>query len=129
MMVKENQPPRPDMATPHRAGDSESFAGGKVSYLSPGPLPTGAAPVDFNQAIGEVNDVYLDLGGSLPTPFTWQLALGGPFTSFLIVAFLFPFFGAAVFFVVSNDVGFFFVGWNGLFQRMFGLGVGGECLR
>ncbi|EHJ91071.1 hypothetical protein [Vreelandella boliviensis] len=31
--------------------------------------------MDFNQEIGEVNDAYLDFGGSLPTPFTWQFTL------------------------------------------------------
>ncbi|MDR5868716.1 hypothetical protein, partial [Halomonas koreensis] len=46
--------------------------------------------MDFNQAIGGVNDAYLDFGGSLPTPFTWQLTLGGPFTSFLMLALLMP---------------------------------------
>lgn len=85
--------PRPDMLQPHRAGDVESFPGGKVIYLSPVPLPTGVAPLDFNQAIGEVNDAYLDFGGSLPTPFTWQFTLGGPFISFLMFVFLIPVLG------------------------------------
>ncbi|MBB3232499.1 hypothetical protein [Halomonas stenophila] len=96
MAANKPQTPRPDMTQPQRAGDIESFPGGKVSYLSPAPLPTGSAPVDFNQAIGEVNDAYLDFGGSLPTPFTWQFTLGGPFTSFLIMSVIFPLFSASM---------------------------------
>ncbi|MBB3233151.1 hypothetical protein [Halomonas stenophila] len=95
---------RPDIAGPHRAGDCESFPGGKVSYLSPAPLPTGEAPVDFNQAIGEVNDTYLDFGGGLPTPFTWQFALGIPFIGFLMMALVFPVFSALM---TSNSEYFF----------------------
>ncbi len=90
MSAKEKQTPRPDMASPHRAGDIEPFPSGKVSYLSPAPLPTESTPVDFNQAIGEVNDTYLDFGGSLPTPFTWQFTLGGPFISSLWIIVLTP---------------------------------------
>ncbi|WP_246007509.1 hypothetical protein [Halomonas nitroreducens] len=90
MSNKEAQTPRPDMAQPHRAGDIEPFPSGQVSYLSPAPLPTGAAPLDFNQAIGEVNDAYLDFGGSLPTPFTWQFTLGIPFIGSLWIVVLTP---------------------------------------
>ncbi|RTR02051.1 hypothetical protein EKG36_12895 [Halomonas nitroreducens] len=68
----------------------EPFPSGQVSYLSPAPLPTGAAPLDFNQAIGEVNDAYLDFGGSLPTPFTWQFTLGIPFIGSLWIVVLTP---------------------------------------
>ena len=93
MSAKQNPTPRPDILQPHRAGNIESFPGGKVIYLSPAPLPTGTPPLDFNQAIGEVNDAYLDFGGSLPTPFTWQVVLGGPFISFLMLAFLIPVLG------------------------------------
>ncbi|MFJ5535730.1 hypothetical protein [Vreelandella titanicae] len=82
--------PQSDILQPHRAGDIESFPVGKVIYLSPAPLPTGAAPLDFNQAIGEVNDAYLDFGGSLPSPFTWQFTLGIPFISSLWVVVLTP---------------------------------------
>lgn len=54
--------PQPDILQPHRAGDVESFPGGKVIYLSPTPLPTGAAHLGFNQAIGEVNGTYQNFG-------------------------------------------------------------------
>ncbi len=93
MSATQHPTPRPDILRPHRAGDIESFPGGKVIYISPTPLPTGAAPLDFNQAIGEVSDAYLDFGGSLPTPFTWQFTLGIPFIGFLMLAFLLPLIG------------------------------------
>jgi len=95
MSAKQNPTPRPYILQPHRAGDIESFPGGKVSYLSPTPLPTGVTPLDFNQAIGAVNDTYLDFGGSKPTPFTWQVALGAPFIIFLMLVFLIPVLGGA----------------------------------
>lgn len=83
----------PISGLPQRAGDVKPFPGGKVSYLSPTPLPIGTAPLDFNQAIGEVNDAYLDFGGSLPTPFTWQFTLGIPFIGFLMLVFVIPMLG------------------------------------
>ncbi len=118
MSAKQPQTPRPDMAQPHRAGDIKPFPGGKVSYLSPGPLPTGAAPLDFNQAIGEVNDAYLDFGGSLPTPFTWQVTLGGPFISFLMFAFLLPLIGGAIG-IYGQDVNAFFLVTGLVFDEVF----------
>ncbi len=90
MAAKAPQQARPDITQPHQAGDSETIPGGKITYLAPAPLPTGSLPVDFNQAIGEVNATYLDFGGSLPTPFTWQFTLGIPFISFLWFALLTP---------------------------------------
>ncbi|MEL7978730.1 hypothetical protein AAG584_01715 [Vreelandella titanicae] len=90
MSAKQNSALRPDMLQPHRAGDVKSFPGGKIIYLSPAPLPIESAPLDFNQAIGEVNDAYLDFGGSLPSPFTWQFTLGIPFISSLWVVVLTP---------------------------------------
>ncbi len=119
MSAKQRQTPRPDMAQPHRAGDMKPFPGGKVSYLSPAPLPTGAAPLDFNQAIDEVNDAYLDFGGSLPTPFTWQFTLGIPFIGFLMMIFLFPAIGGVALWFVSKDIKLFFVGFNGIFNGAF----------
>jgi hypothetical protein len=107
------------MTSPHRAGDIESFPGGKVSYLSPAPLPTGSAPVDFNQASGEVNDAYLDFGGSLPTPFTWQFTLGIPFIAYLMLAFLMPLIiGASVGGYGNSFDAFVLVAW-GVFDQTF----------
>lgn len=71
--------------------------------------------MDFNQAIGEVNDTYLDFGGSLPTPFTWQFTLGTPFIGFLIMALVFPLFSAAM--VANAEYPFF-----GEFKLFFAVG-------
>ncbi|MBW5802164.1 hypothetical protein IM870_18715 [Halomonas elongata] len=107
------------MARPHHAGDIEPFPGGKVSYLSPDPLPTGTVPVDFNQAIGEVNDAYLDFGGSLPTPFTWQVVLGGPFVCFLMMAFLMPLIGGGAIGIYGKDIDAFFMVTRLVFDEAF----------
>lgn len=122
MSAKQNPTPRPDILRSHRAGDTKSFPGGKVIYLSPTPLPTGTAPLDFNQAIGEVNDAYLDFGGSLPTPFTWQVVLGGPFISFLIMALIFPIFSASI---TSNSEYLFFSEFKIFFDVGFEMGAWG----
>ncbi|EWH03478.1 hypothetical protein Q427_03155 [Halomonas sp. BC04] len=110
---------RPDITEPHRAGDIETIPGGKVTYLAPVPLPTGSAPVDFNQAIGEVNDIFLDFGGSLPTPFTWQFTLGIPFIGFLMLVFLLPAIGGGLMWFIGKDVELFFVGFEGLYNEVF----------
>ncbi|WP_152478329.1 hypothetical protein [Halomonas sp. THAF12] len=119
MTAKENQTPRPDMAQPHRAGDITPFPAGKIIYLSPMPLPTGAAPVDFNQAIGEVNDAYLDLGGSLPTPFTWQFTLGIPFISYLMLAFLVPLIGGGAVGLYGKSFDVFLLVTGRMFNEIF----------
>ncbi|MCW4150236.1 hypothetical protein OM427_11940 [Halomonas sp. 18H] len=119
MSAKQNPTPRPDMLQPHRAGDIESFPGGKVIYLSPTPLPTKSAPLDFNQAIGEVNDAYLDFGGSLPTPFTWQFTLGIPFIGFLMLAFLLPLIGGGAIGIYGKDVDAFFLITGLVFDEVF----------
>ena len=125
MSAKQSPTPRPDILQPHRAGDIESFPGGKVIYLSPAPLPTKSAPLDFNQAIGEVNDAYLDFGGSLPTPFTWQFTLGIPFIGFLIMALVFPAFSAAI---TSNSEYLFFSEFKIFFDVGFEMGAWGGGL-
>lgn len=125
MSARQNSTPRPDILQPHRAGDIKSFPGGKVNYLSPTPLPTGTAPLDFNQAIGEVNDAYLDFRGSLPTPFTWQVVLGFPFISFLIMALVFPTFSAVV---TSNSEYSFLSEFKIFFEVGFSMGAWGGGL-
>ncbi|MBN7822239.1 hypothetical protein [Bowmanella yangjiangensis] len=56
----------PGLDRPHKAGDSQGFPGGRVSYLAPLPLPTGEPPHDYAHAVGAVNDVYLSLGVGMP---------------------------------------------------------------
>ncbi|MFV0454433.1 MAG: hypothetical protein ACK5NQ_05465 [Pseudomonas sp.] len=81
----------PGLDKPHKAGDSQGFPGGRVSYLAPLPLPAGEPPHDYAHAIGEVNETYLSFGTGLPPVFGWQLRLGGPFAVGIIMpGLLFP---------------------------------------
>ncbi|MFL1406846.1 hypothetical protein ACJO2E_16030 [Marinobacter sp. M1N3S26] len=75
---------------PPRAGRTEPFPSGKLTFLSPKPLPTGLPPVDHAHAIGEVNDAYLEFGTGVPSAFSWQATLGGPFGVFIMLAFITP---------------------------------------
>jgi len=111
-----------------RAGRSEPFPSGRLTFLSPRPLPTGLPPVDHGHAVGEVNDGYLDFGTGVTPVFGWQMTLGGPFGLFLLGAFFFPFvvfLGGFVFgdgwedaqwgFRVTFDYGFWIAVWGALF--------------
>ncbi|MCK2149838.1 hypothetical protein MYE70_12290 [Marinobacter alexandrii] len=73
-----------------RAGQSERFPSGELTFLSPKPLPTGLPPVDHGHAVGELHDGYLDFGTGMPPVFGWQMALGGPLFCFLFIAFGIP---------------------------------------
>ncbi|MQT92734.1 hypothetical protein [Pseudomonas helleri] len=61
------------------AGDLEQFSGGQQTYLAPLPLPTAAEP--YCPYIGDYNDIYLDFGGGEPNVYSYQIWLGGPFSS------------------------------------------------
>ena len=76
---------------PPRAGRSEPFPSGRLTFLAPKPLPTGLPPVDYGHAVGEVNNSYLDFGAGATSVFGWQSTLGIPFFCFLLGAFFFPF--------------------------------------
>lgn len=86
MKPKANQPEQSP-----RAGRSEPFPSGQLTFLSPRPMPTGLSPVDHGRAVGEVNDGYLDFGMGVTSVFGWQATLGIPFFCFLLFAFFFPF--------------------------------------
>lgn len=73
-----------------KAGDVSTFSGGRVSYLSPLPLPTGLPARDHAHAAGELNDTYLDFGVGLPPVFGWQLTLGLPLTCWVLFVILGP---------------------------------------
>jgi hypothetical protein len=75
------------------AGMIESFPSGQVSYLSPVPLPTDRPAQDYGNAVGGVNQTYMDLGVGTPAVFGWQVVLGGPFSFFIFCAFLLPLIG------------------------------------
>lgn len=102
-----------------RAGRSDKFPSGAVTYLSPLPLPTGLPPVDHNHIVAEVRDGYLELGAYSPNVFSWQVTLGVPTGMLLlwtIVLPLFMFFGGFIY----RD------GWHDairLFGLFFGVGL------
>ncbi|PKH36172.1 hypothetical protein BI292_25645 [Pseudomonas sp. 43NM1] len=83
--------PTPHFEQSRKAGDVEPFPGGKITYLSPLPLPTPLSP--HGSHIGELNDVYMDFGLGSPQVFMWQMTLGGPFAGAFAVAFIFPLIG------------------------------------
>src|SRR5690554_6341967 len=78
------------------AGRIEPFPSGKLTFLSPLPLPTGLPPVDHVHAVGDVNDSWLEFGTGVPGAFSWQVTLGGPFGGFFIIAFIVPFIAAGL---------------------------------
>src|SRR5690554_2417722 len=110
---------------PPKAGETESFPSGKLTFLSPKPLPTGLSPVDHGHAVGEVNEGYLDFGVGMPPVFGWQMMLGGPFGLFVLMAFGFPLIAFLVFYWLGD-------GWDdgvhalrGVFDYGFPIAVGG----
>ncbi|MEJ5282079.1 hypothetical protein WH299_22730 [Pseudomonas sp. MYb541] len=72
----------------HRAGDIEPFPSGYTTYLAPLPLPTEASP--YSPYVSDLNDTYLDFGGGKPQVFSWQMTLGGPFTTAFLMIFGIP---------------------------------------
>ncbi len=96
--------PPPLNNAPH-AGLVETFFSGQVTYLAPLPLPTELPPQDYGNAVGEVNDTYLDFGIGLPAVFGWQMTLGGPFSCFCMSAFFAPaLFGVMAFFLSEKTL-------------------------
>ncbi|WP_122688562.1 hypothetical protein [Pseudomonas viridiflava] len=73
----------PIAPTIHRAGDIAHFPSGQTIYLAPLPLPTDALP--HSPHVSDLNDTYLDFGGGKPQVFLWQVTLGGPFTTALLI--------------------------------------------
>ncbi|MGP5481310.1 hypothetical protein ACTXNO_27270, partial [Pseudomonas helleri] len=60
------------------------------TYLAPLPLPTEAEPCC--PYISDYNDICLDFGGGQPNVYSYQIWLGGPFSSSFLMAFGFPLF-------------------------------------
>ncbi|UDI95378.1 hypothetical protein I5961_13075 [Pseudomonas sp. IAC-BECa141] len=73
---------------PRKAGDTEPFPSGQITYVSPLPLPTLMPP--YGPHIGELNNEYMDFGLGSPQVFSWQVVLGGPLSVSFTVVFLFP---------------------------------------
>nr|WP_297399494.1 hypothetical protein [uncultured Marinobacter sp.] len=131
MKPKSSQPEQPP-----RAGRSEPFPSGRLTFLAPGPLPTGLPPVDHDHAVGEVNEGYLDFGTGVTPVFGWQATLGIPFFCFLLGAFGFPliFSGLAIahgreletaveVFQEMFDYGFWIAVWGCSFFLLLGVGI------
>jgi hypothetical protein len=121
---------------PPRAGRSELFPSGRLTFLSPKPLPTGLPPVDHGHAVGDVSDGYLDFGTGVTPVFGWQATLGIPFFCFLLGALGFPLIlsGLAIahgrdletaveVFQEMFDYGFWIAVWGCSFFLLFGLGL------
>ena len=87
--MSQSKPLRPSRQR-HQAGEIEPFPTGRLTYLAPKPLPTGALPVDYGRVVGTVTEHYLDLGVGKSFAFAWQMVLGGPFFLFLLFAVVFP---------------------------------------
>ncbi|EDM49608.1 hypothetical protein [Marinobacter algicola] len=87
--MNQSEPLRPS-PKPHQAGEVEAFPTGRLTYLAPKPLPTGALPVDYGRAVGTVTGHYLDFGVGNSFAFAWQMVLGGPFLGFLMGAVFIP---------------------------------------
>ncbi len=121
---------------PPRAGRSEPFPSGRLTFLAPRPLPTGLPPMDHGHAVGEVTEGFLDFGTGVTPVFGWQATLGIPFFCFLLGAFGFPLIlsGLAIahgreletaveVFWEMFDYGFWIAAWGCGFFLLFGLGI------
>jgi len=97
-----NAPP-PISREPY-AGMIESFPSGQVIYLAPVPLPTDSPAQDYGNAVGEVNNTYMDFGLGLPAVFSWQAGLGGPTSFFFMTAFLMPLFVGLIVLGLGGDL-------------------------
>ena len=121
---------------PPRAGRSEPFPSGRLTFLSPRPLPTGLPPVDHGYVVGEVNDGYLDSGTAVTPVFGLQMVLGGPLGLFLFTAFIIPLMSFLLFYWLGNgwadgvhafwgvfDITFPLATWGCSFFLLVGLGI------
>ncbi len=98
--ASQNIPP-PLNNAPH-AGLVETFFSGQVTYLAPLPLPTELPPQDYGNAVGEVNDTYMDFGVGLPAVFVWQVGVGFPFSWFCMCTILFPIICGFIVFMIGG---------------------------
>lgn len=81
-MTKSSSDAPPPLHRKPYPGMVENFPGGQVTYLAPGPLPTDMPAQDYGNAVGGINDTYMDFGLGMPAIFGWQLVIGAPFSIF-----------------------------------------------
>ncbi|NQD93937.1 hypothetical protein HP532_14905 [Pseudomonas sp. CrR25] len=102
-----------------KAGDTQPFPSGQITYLAPLPLPTQHPAQDYSHAVGEVNDTYLDFGTGLPQVFGWQVLIGLPFAGFVMLTYLLPLIAALMALAAGgglDDAKDFFYGTYGVAQ-------------
>ncbi len=92
---------QPISGAPKKAGDIEYFPSGRQTYLAPLPLPTEAEPCC--PYISDYNDTYLDFGGGKPNVYSYQIWLGGPFSTTCLLAFGFPLFCWVMFLALGGS--------------------------
>ncbi|WP_298450325.1 hypothetical protein [uncultured Marinobacter sp.] len=113
---------------PPGVGRSETFPTGRLTFLSPKPLPTAAEPIDYGHVVTDIGESCLDFGTGVPPVFGWQATIGIPFFFFLLLAFVLPFLALLGGFVfgdgwedalwgwrVTFDFAFWIAVWGGLF--------------
>ena len=125
------QPREPAASSSKHSGDVEYFPSGRLTYLAPLPLPTGAQP--YCPYISGYNDTYFDFGGGEPNVFSYQFSLGLPFSCACLIAFGFPlligFFGLTMGISIDDILdsikGVFAEAWRlALWGNLFVLGMG-----
>mgnify|MGYP001576830899 CR=1 FL=1 len=110
------------------AGMIETFPCGQVIYLAPVPLPTDRPAQDYGNAVGSVNDTYMDFGLGMPSVFSWQMIVGGPFTCFCLYALIFPVVSAFMGLVIGGTLNEAVVFLTGPFPMLFKIGFWGGCI-
>ncbi|WP_447956302.1 hypothetical protein [Vreelandella sp. EE7] len=121
MSLKAPELPQPDTHQPHQPGETQSLPGGRITYLSPKPLPTGHQALDLNGSISSLNETCLDVGGGYMDVFGWQLLTGAAFGLFLLSSLVFP----TVFWLLLPDASFDFILGNYTYGFWVGLAGGG----
>ncbi|WP_181381822.1 hypothetical protein [Pseudomonas prosekii] len=104
-----------------KAGDVEPFPSGRITYLAPLPLPTLIPP--HGPHIGELNDVYMDFGLGWPEVFSWQVAVGMPFSGTFMILFLFPLFTGFLGVIFGYNVDEIWDSMQGVFDAGYGYGL------
>ena len=111
----------PAATSSKHSGDVEYFPSGRLTYLAPLPLPTGAQP--YCPYISGYNDTYLDFGDGDPNVFSYQYSLGVPFTCAFLVAFVFPLLGGFLGMTLGYDSEESWEAVEGIFKVAWGFAI------